>query len=283
MKRLAIYAHYDHDGEIKPFVLHYLKALSEHCSRIEFVSTGSLSEDELAKVSSICSGATTKVNAGYDFGMWKDVIDQTDLGDYDELLLTNSSVYGPLSPLGKMFEKMAATPCDFWGVTDNYELDWHLQSYFLVFRAEVIHSEAFLAFWRTVLPYANKRQVIRSYEVGLSCHLREQGFVGEAVVPVDDLFPPWPYELLFRYKRRNPTCYHPVRCMDHGMPFVKAEVLRDNPGRVSLGAVYRAIAKLGYDRDLIVFDRRVVPHKGLARRLIHTLLGRNVARDKTAS
>ncbi len=153
MKRLAIYAHYDHQGEVKPYVVHYLKALSEHCAMIVFVSTATLSAEELAKVEPHCEAASTKANAGFDFGMWKQVIEQSDLAECDELVLTNSSVFGPLSPLGEMFEKMKTVSCDFWGVTDNYELDWHLQSYFLVFRREVFASEAFAAFWRTVLPY----------------------------------------------------------------------------------------------------------------------------------
>ena len=271
MKRLAIYAHYDRNGEIKPFVVHYLKALSEQCSRVEFRSTASLSDEELDKVSSFCDVATTEKNVGYDFGVWRHAIERTLLSEYDELVLTNSSVYGPLSPLCEMFGKMEGIPCDFWGVTDSHELDWHLQSYFLVFRAEVLHSEVFLEFWKSVLPYASKRQVIRSYEIGLSCFLQEHGFVGEALVCVDDLFLAGPLRLVSTYRRENPTKFYALRCIEHGMPFVKAEVLRDNPGRVSLRALYRAIEKRGYERDLIVFDRPVSKPRTFIRRVVDAL------------
>ena len=82
MKRLAIYAHYDANGEIKPYVLYYLNALKEYSDRIDFISTANLSSTELSKVDIHCDSANTKINKGYDFGMWKYVLDQTEYQNF---------------------------------------------------------------------------------------------------------------------------------------------------------------------------------------------------------
>jgi lipopolysaccharide biosynthesis protein len=267
MKRLAVYAHYDADCEVKRYTTFYLEKLAEICDRVDFVSTAGLGEAELDKARAHCAHAINRPNVGFDFGMWKHALSEVDLADWDEVVVTNSSVFGPLSPLRRMFDDMTATPWDFWGATDNYEIGWHLQSYFLVFRRPVLRSDAFASFWDTVLPYKSKDQVIRSYELGLSTFLLEAGFRGAAYVPCSALFPPWPIDLLIKYKRRNPTTYHPIRLMRRGMPFIKAELLRDNPAKLALGPVYRELERTDYDSALIEFSaaRESEPRSRLAR------------------
>ncbi len=260
-KRLAIYAHYDAEAEVKRFTTHYLAELNEHCSRVDFVSTAPLSETELSKVAPYCEQALTKDNSGFDFGMWKHVLDDIDFDEWDELLLTNSSVFGPLRPLAPMFEKMSGDDCDFWGVSDNFEGEWHIQSYFLVFKRAVLSSDAFKQFWADVQSHDDKLQVIRSYEIGLSRRLAEAGFHGRAYVPVDTLFSNGPMALVDRFvrnKERSPLCFHPLRTLRKGVPFVKAELLRDNPAEVWLPPVRRELRRSDYDLSLIEFDRPTV-------------------------
>lgn len=254
-KRLAIYAHYDAQTEVKRFVTHYLSELAEDCTRIDFVSTAPLPPAELAKVAPYCQQATTKDNTGFDFGMWKYVLDDVDFDEWDEIVLTNSSVFGPLVPLGPIFDQMSADDCEFWGMNDTREHAWHLQSYFLVFKRSVLSSNEFRRFWKDLTPYRDKGQIIRSYEVGLSVLLSEAGFRGRAFVSLPTLFPQFPIDMFVRYKGRNPLCYHAVRTLRRGLPFVKAELLRDNPVNVRLGPVRRELKRTRYDLSLIEFDR----------------------------
>lgn len=256
MRRLAIYAHYDSQREVKRFTLHFLQCLAELCERVDFVSTSPLPERELDKVRPLCARAFTKENTGFDFGMWQRALGDVDLAAWDELVITNSSVFGPLFPLEEMFERMAATRCDFWSATDNHDIDWHLQSYFVVFRRRALSSPAFAAFWASVLPYTNKYQVIRSYEVGLTQHLIQYGLEGQAYVPAASLFPPWPLSLRYPKRRLDATVFYPTLLMQRRMPFLKASLLRENPGKLNLKPIYRAVEACGYDRSLIEFDDR---------------------------
>src|SRR5262249_2932894 len=92
VKRLAIYAHWDAQDEVKPYVEFYLRRLREECDRIIFVSTSKLPETEMSKVRPFCVDVRLRENVGYDFVMWRDVIADLTLDEGDELVLTNSSV-----------------------------------------------------------------------------------------------------------------------------------------------------------------------------------------------
>jgi len=259
MKRLAIFAHFDAQNEVKRYVLHYLEALLAHCDRVIFVSVSDLSRACVEKLKALsCEVFIKDGNVGFDFGMWKLALAKADWCAYEELLLVNSSVLGPLSPLGHCFDRMSRASCDVWSLTDNVEIDWHLQSYFLVFKSRVFHSDAFKTFWNGVLEYRDKQQVIRSYEVGLSIFMREQGFRLEPMFPQAELIHRNPLDYLrFARRRRNPTCAFPADLLRMGMPLVKVELLRDNPQKTRLGPVRREMTKRGYDTSLIEFDRPI--------------------------
>jgi lipopolysaccharide biosynthesis protein len=258
MKRVVVYAHYDAGGRIRRYVHHFLGELRRVCDELWFVSTAELAPAELATVAPVCAQAWIRPNAGYDFGMWQDALSRLQLDDVDELVLTNSSVFAPVHPLAALFRRMDAVDADLWAATENYDETPHLQSYFLVFRRRVLTSRAFAQFWQGVLPYRDKQQVIRSYELGLSRFLVEQGFVLKPAVSLAELFSVEgrsPFcAPLFR-AAGNPTCRFPAELIARGLPFVKVETLRDNPFGVRLRPVYRAMERAGFDLSLVEFDR----------------------------
>ncbi len=255
MKRLTLFAHYDAESKVKDYVLHYLSCIRLISDHLVFISTSALSAEEQARVGKICDEVILKENVGFDFGMWQMGLHQVTLDDYDELLLTNSSVFGPLRPLEPYFDQMDRLNCDYWGMTESREIRTHIQSYFLVLKRNVLESDAFRSFFSGILPFRDKFQTIRSYEVGLSVLLEEAGFVGVPYLSNQDLFPEGARRKLFKFKRCNPTCYYPLRLIEYGMPFVKVEALRDNPANLSLSRLKRKIQSAGYDERLIQFDR----------------------------
>src|SRR5262249_1949876 len=145
--RLALFAHFDAEDRLKKYVVEYLARLKSVCDRIVLVSTSRLAESEMDKVRPFVETILLKDNVGYDFGMWQHALERTDLADVDEIVLANSNVFEPIHPLEPIFRRMTEDGCDFWGMTDNFEYRWHLQSYFLVFKREVLRSEAFRSFF----------------------------------------------------------------------------------------------------------------------------------------
>jgi lipopolysaccharide biosynthesis protein len=261
MKRVAIFAHYDAQGEVKPYILQYLRDLRETCAQIIFVSTGDLPESQLEQARAFCSSATRRANAGFDFGMWRQALEGLDLAGIDELVLTNSSVFGPIYPLTPILEKMAQAECDFWGMTDSFEIDWHLQSYFLVFKKRALASPALTEFFGAVLPYASKDQVIRSYELGLTQFLSERGLRPAAFVPMGSWVASARGKAKLCARRQNATVFYPIQLIRAGMPFVKVQLLRDNPVDVPLAPVLSAMRARGFDMSNVVFDRPPLPRK----------------------
>ncbi len=270
MRRLAVYAHYDPDHQVKRYVTHSLERIREDCDRIIFVSTAALPPGEVEKVRPFCDTVMHRENIGFDFAMWRDALFATDYAACDEVVLLNSSVIGPVFPLAPIFARMAESGCDFWGMTECAIWATHLQSYFLVFRSRLVRADAFAEFWRSVLPYRDKVQVIRSYEVGLTRFFEDAGFRYEALVRHTDLvrglrtgsLPHGPFGRLYGAARRfkawrtwndpqNPTYLYPLELLELGVPFVKYELFRDNARRFPLARVFETLEASGYSREII--------------------------------
>lgn len=271
MRRLVLYAHWDPGHRVKRYVTHALERLRGDCDRLVFSSTAGLPPEEVQKVRQYVDEVRQRENFGFDFAMWRDALDATDVRSWDEIVITNSSVVGPIYPLRPIFDRMTATGCDFWGMTESVMFATHLQSYFLVFRKALLCSNVFGRFWKSVLPFRDKMQVVRSYELGLTRYFHDEGFRYAALVGHVDLasrlrrgrFPHQQFGRLYRARRRidatvwqnhkkNPTYLYPLELLDLGMPFVKYELFRDNARRFPLERVYETLEKAGYPRSLIV-------------------------------
>jgi lipopolysaccharide biosynthesis protein len=251
MKRLAIFAHYDGNDEIQPYILFHVRALREVCDEVIFVSTARLSAGETGKIRPHCAAVLLRENIGYDFGMWKHALQGIDVNAWDELVLTNSSVFGPLFPLRESFDTMAGDPCDFWGMTGNHEIAWHLQSYFLAFRRRVLHSASFAQFWRSVQPHPDKSATIRNYEVGLTGFLEKHGFRAGQLIDLERLRAFRIRRMLLGRSRRNPVIYYPVQVIRCGMPYLKVAHFRTNPRNLRLDKLCRTVEHCGYDKELL--------------------------------
>jgi len=257
MKRVCVFAHYDLQDSLDDYVLYYLNRLQDTVDLLLFVTVSSLCQSDIDELSSLGFRVIQRDNVGYDFYGYKTGIDQLDLDDYDELVLCNDSVYGPFVDLAELNDKMRARGADFWGITENYEYAHHLQSYYLCFTRKVLQSSEFSNFWHELEVLENKREIIRRYEVGLSQRLLNQGFRAEALVSferesklrrvrsswrqylrtvrrrwLDREFYLDVFHILFsgRQIAVNPTHMEWKSLLtDHHSPFVKIELLRDNP------------------------------------------------------
>jgi lipopolysaccharide biosynthesis protein len=249
MKRLAIYAHFSETPAVARFVIYYLKELVSIGFEICFVSNSPVSIESQTEVSKLCQKIILRENIGLDFSMWKSALAQYDLSQFEELLLTNSSVIGPLQPLARLWRNSLVNEHDFWGLTDNDEISRHLQTYFVVFHKNVIQSDFFMKFWESVLPYKDKDQIIRSYEVGLTVWLEQNGFKWNVLYPQCEVFKRYivsrknrsfPGNVLDCLKRRgvpaqlpgrNTILYFPDLLVQSGMPFLKTWLLTYQPDR----------------------------------------------------
>jgi len=251
-----VFAHYDAQNEVKDYVLFHLAALRPLCARLVFVSTSSLDAAAQGRARTHADDVHLHVNAGFDFGMWRSVLLDEAFTPFDVLLLTNSSVFGPVNPLAPIVTRMETDACDFWGMTESRDFSWHLQSYFLGFKPRAVASPAFRRFWEGVQPWQDKFEAIRGGEVALTGVLTGAGLAGRPAFPTSAIAARAPF---YRRGLGNPTAAFPGELLDAGMPYLKVNVMRDNPFRVARGPLRRRLKVKGYDESLIAFDRRPGP------------------------
>ena len=262
-KRACVFAHFDPDGIVDPHVVFLLNGLKEVTDRLIFVTTSATNVAYLDSLRLPASITIIRENRGFDFSSWKIGLDQLDWAAFDEIVLCNDSVYGPLFPLKTLFERMQGTSCDFWGVTDNTEYSYHLQSYFLVFKANVITSKVFRDFWVGVEPLEQKQQVIMRCELGLTARLMAHGFKPAAAFRpnirysltaarvtaerVVSYLLRWPGAVLMvpsvwrRNARLNKTNYLWKEMLRQKLPFIKVEFLRTNPKKRRVNQAFRQV------------------------------------------
>jgi lipopolysaccharide biosynthesis protein len=274
LPRLCFFSHHDSDGRIDDHVLHHVRALRSIDAEVIFLtSCDRLQEGEITRLNPYCSRVLFRKNEGRDFGAWRVGLSLAgDLRHYDEIILTNDSVYGPLFPLQESFSRMGSSDCALWGITDSWAglgqtwNDYHVQSYFLVLTRPLIQSELFASFWRDHDFSLARNEIIHCYEIGFTRRAEEAGFrVGAACdfCYLRDLIlthlPSHPYHGAIRDFMHNPTHYYwkelllLCRC-----PFLKVDLLRDNgEGIPNVHEWYRVLRSASdYDPELILRHQR---------------------------
>lgn len=252
--RVAVVCHYDAAGRVRPDLFNHLSALREAGICVVLVSNSfTLEAEAAAHLRPICAAILVRRNVGYDFCAWRDALEHLGLprADTEEVLLVNDSVYGPLSDLTPVLARIEQTGADVVALTDSRQRGWHLQSYFVCFKRAALHSAAWRRFWASVRPVPSKQWVINHCEVGLTRRLRDEGLTCEALWPETDLLrhlgsgrqADRVRERLGRGQLLNPTHDLWRVLLESDFPFIKRELLRQNPSRVPDVADWQSVAK----------------------------------------
>jgi len=235
-KRLAILASYCANEDLDPYLIYHVQKLRDVCDDVWFISNSPISEKGRAELAPHCSIVQERPNVGYDFSAWRDAILGNDIAPYDEVILTNSSVIGPLFGLSGVFAEMYKRSCDFWGMTMNRAKGLHIQSYFICFRKSITSSDAWTAYWNSIKDETEKWNVILKYEVKLMRYFEGQGFIGDSFIPIVTnkgikrikirrLLRNFPVYIPIDSNRTNPTIHSPYEIISEGMPYLKASLV----------------------------------------------------------
>lgn len=192
MKRLCIYVIYDKQKKINPYIGAVLRELKKFMDDIIVVCNFGEIAEGMEYIRPYATKVCFRDNIGFDAGAYKDtLIDFITWGkaiSYDELLLTNDTYFAPIYPFDNMFHHMENKRCDFWGITRHPKVciegfgifEEHIQSYFLLFKRDVFHSEDFRCFWDKYIYAVDKEHTIVNFEIGINAYLSEKGYKGSA-------------------------------------------------------------------------------------------------------
>jgi lipopolysaccharide biosynthesis protein len=197
-RRLGVFAHFDRHNEVADYVIYSLKKLAEHVDDLVFVTTSQLVVEDRNRLEEICKKVICRENAGLDLYSHRVGLASVNYIQYQEVVLLNDSVYGPLNDLGQLFSSMSAKSYDVWGISDCYDIAYHIQSYFLVFTERVVQSAVFENFWKSMVANPEKSSIIQDYEVGLTQLLIENGYKCGVLCPSKKM---GTVERVVRYRR----------------------------------------------------------------------------------
>jgi lipopolysaccharide biosynthesis protein len=179
-RTLVLFAHFDPQGVVDPYVVHYLQALRGLGATIVFVSgSPTLTPESVAPIRSLCAGIYTRRTLALDFGSWHlawCILREQgwSLHQFDRFVLANDSVYGPLFPIEEMWSSFHGA--DMYGAIESTELlNPHLQSFFLAWDLNSRTRPFLNDFWNGFQYVLHKRILVWRYEIGLSRRARKAG------------------------------------------------------------------------------------------------------------
>jgi lipopolysaccharide biosynthesis protein len=237
-RTLVLFAHFDLQGIVDPYVAHYLKALHELGASIVFVSgSPTLTPESVAPIRSFCAGIYTRRTLSLDFGSWHlawCILRQRgwSLDQFDRFVIANDSVFGPLFPIDEMWSSFH--DADMYGAIENTQIVPHLQSFFLAWDLNSRTRSFLNDYWNDFQYVVHKGTLIWRYEIGLSKRARKAGLSVKPFVPAATIRSTygsssahlWPSR---RSGRNNGTLYSWDGLIeDFRFPFLKTIVARSN-------------------------------------------------------
>lgn len=216
---ICIFVTFSADGSVYPHVLDYLAAIrSRGWGVVVIVATNGLARPLPPEFYS-ADGLIVRTNHGWDFAAWATAFTVIPaLWTARSILLTNDSVYGPVSDtaLDRTFTRVRASKGDVVALTDSYQAWRHYMSYFWVLTRSALSSPVVRGFFASVRSVQDKHEVVKRYELTQFARFSSAG------LKVDILFP-----AVDEPEPKNPTLHGWRDLLDRGFPFVKVQALRD--------------------------------------------------------
>ena len=204
MKRVAIYFFYDKDGVVDRYVNYFLEDFKKNLDRLIVVCNGKLTPEGRQEFSKYTNEIIVRENKGFDVWAYKEGIEYIgwdNLKNYDELIMLNMTIMGPIYSFKEMFDEMdSRKELDFWGITKFHKFPvdpWglikygyipeHIQSHFIAVRNPMLTSYEFKQHWE-------KMRMINTYFESVSYHesiftkkFNDKGFKSDSYINSDDL------------------------------------------------------------------------------------------------
>lgn len=230
MKRLLIYFIYDKDGIIDDYIFYFLNAFKEYCEEICVVVNGKIEYKAKETLQNLVNKVIVRENIGYDSGAYKEALVMygfENLKKYDEIILANFTMFGPIIPLEELFCKMDKEKVDFWGITKhpcskykiaNFKITEHIQSYFIAYRKNLITSNDFKTYWDTIKTPTTYEEAIAFHELRNTEFFENLGYKSATFVNLKK----------YEHKlHKKPYFYYTIQQIkEDKMPFVKRKIFQ---------------------------------------------------------
>lgn len=252
-----VYVVYDRRGGVEEFVRYALQGMRDDAAHILAVVNGSLDAVGRALLETVTDEILVRSNEGFDIWAHKDALDY--LGDrvaeFDEVLLTNDTWFGPVRPYAPVFARMGQEDVHFWGMTDHDweplnkftnegELPYHLQSFWIAVRKEMFLSPEWRAYWRDLPAMPSYFDAVLKHEIQFTKHFADHGYSHSVAFASSD------------YPTEHPALFNADLLLADGCPLIKRRPFFHYPPFLDRHAVIgrRTVAEItryGYPIELM--------------------------------
>jgi len=202
-KRLGIFFFFDAQGIVDSYVETLLTDMVKNLSELVIVVNGELTAKSYARLTAFTDNIILRENKGLDAWAYKTAMESYGwdrLIEFDEIVLFNATIMGPVYPFEEMFTEMAGRDIDFWGITwfhlapgdpfghslEGY-LPRHLQSHFHAYRRSLVCSKAFQDYWDNLPQINSYEESVGLHEAPFTQRFERLGFVSDVYVNTEDL------------------------------------------------------------------------------------------------
>lgn len=271
--RVVFFSVDDPRDEVGDYVLHALRGLRPHVSRLVVIVRRGVSQQARARLSPLVDAIV--VSRDYGLRAHRDALLQHPrfVDECDELLLLSDSWYGPLTTFDEVFRASESRTLPAWSLTDRRDrtdgtpvdeftkLDADTVTTpipsWLVFRRPVLDSSAWQDFWNAVPAMVRDSERPNRVERALTTGLASAGFHVEALYPEQD------------YPSAHPALLNSRLLIDDGCPVVSRDVFWGYPPFFDQHAIIgrsiaQDMAQASYPVELLWRDlARTLPPKTL--------------------
>lgn len=125
--RMLIYFFFDREGVVDDYILYMLREMKKCVKDIVVVSNGKITDAGKKKLGLYVGDIIERDNKGFDVWAYKTALERIGwekLALYDEVIMMNYTIMGPVYPLREMFDAMDVRDLDFWGPTISHKTDF---------------------------------------------------------------------------------------------------------------------------------------------------------------
>jgi len=284
IKRLAIFFFYDKDGIVDDYIPYMFEDLNKNISELLVVCNGKLTSEGRTKLEKCTSSILVRDNIGFDVWAYKEGLENYGwdrLAEFDEVILMNFTMYGPLYPFKDMFDEMNKRDLDFWGITKHHSVSWdsfgtckygyipeHIQSSFLVVRQDMIKRKEYQEFWNSMREINSYADSVGYYEAIFTKDFNDLGFKSDVYINTDDLegYTRYPLMMMSHELIKNRKC--PVM---KRKSFTQnyMDIITDTVGNTTVDTFEYIQDNLDYDVNLIWDNLLRTENMGNIKRLMH--------------
>ena len=201
-KRLGIFLFYDKDGVADRYIEYMLKDIRPCLDRLIVIANGKADENAVKMFESIADKVIIRENKGFDIGAWQhgitEICGREELAKYDSLTLFNDSFFGPFYPFADIYKEMESRSKDYWGLSVHGEANGsglcpsgyrprYIQTYFMVFEKDLLHSEDFFSFWEKLPEFKSYNELAEKFVAVMTMHFSDLGYEWDVLCDTSDL------------------------------------------------------------------------------------------------